>query len=77
MIADIRELISLDDVMEEYGLGPNGALMYCMEYPSLVFSVFLHSQTHIILSCTNSRQKGKIVLKSHPLDILKKIWMSG
>lgn len=29
---DIRELISLDDVMEELGLGPNGALMYCMEH---------------------------------------------
>ncbi|XP_031399549.1 GPN-loop GTPase 3-like [Punica granatum] len=29
---DIRELISLDDVMEELGLGPNGGLIYCMEY---------------------------------------------
>ncbi|KAF3578589.1 hypothetical protein DY000_02033242 [Brassica cretica] len=29
---DIRELVSLEDVMEELGLGPNGALMYCMEY---------------------------------------------
>ncbi|KAK7333443.1 hypothetical protein VNO80_30216 [Phaseolus coccineus] len=28
---DIRELISLDDVMEELGLGPNGGLVYCME----------------------------------------------
>nr|CAB3493480.1 unnamed protein product [Digitaria exilis] len=31
--ADIRELISLDDVMEERGMGPNGGLIYCMEYP--------------------------------------------
>lgn len=30
--ADVRELISLDDVMEEEDLGPNGALMFCMEY---------------------------------------------
>ena len=30
--ADIRELISLEDVMEELNLGPNGALLYCMEY---------------------------------------------
>lgn len=30
--ADVRELISLDDVMEEEELGPNGALMFCMEY---------------------------------------------
>lgn len=33
---DIRELISLEDVMEELGLGPNGGLLYCMEYPSFV-----------------------------------------
>lgn len=32
LFADIRELVSLEDVMEELGLGPNGALMYCMEY---------------------------------------------
>lgn len=31
--SDIRELICLDDVMEELGLGPNGGLIYCMEYP--------------------------------------------
>jgi GTPase SAR1 family protein len=30
--ADIRELISLEDVMEELKLGPNGGLIYCMEY---------------------------------------------
>ncbi|KAL4614313.1 hypothetical protein ACB092_07G045300 [Castanea dentata] len=29
---EIRELINLDDVMEELGLGPNGGLMYCMEH---------------------------------------------
>jgi GTPase SAR1 family protein len=29
---DIRELISLEDVMEELKLGPNGGLIYCMEY---------------------------------------------
>ena len=29
---DIRDLISVEDVMEELGLGPNGGLMYCMEY---------------------------------------------
>jgi len=30
--ADIRDLISLQDVMEDSGLGPNGALLYCMEH---------------------------------------------
>mmetsp|Transcript_13361 Transcript_13361/g.22556 ORF Transcript_13361/g.22556 Transcript_13361/m.22556 type:complete len:286 (+) Transcript_13361:132-989(+) len=29
---DVRELISLEDAMEEMQLGPNGALLYCMEY---------------------------------------------
>ena len=30
--SDIQDLITLDDVMEEMELGPNGALVYCMEY---------------------------------------------
>ena len=30
--ADIRDLISLEDVMTEMKLGPNGGLIYCMEY---------------------------------------------
>lgn len=29
---DIRKLIVLKEVMQQYGLGPNGALLYCMEY---------------------------------------------
>lgn len=29
---DIRDLITVEDVMEEMGLGPNGALIFCMEY---------------------------------------------
>ncbi|CAM9263982.1 unnamed protein product [Scytosiphon promiscuus] len=29
---DIRDLISLEDAMEELELGPNGGLVYCMEY---------------------------------------------
>ncbi|XP_049866180.1 GPN-loop GTPase 2 [Pectinophora gossypiella] len=29
---DVRDLVALEDVMDEYKLGPNGALLYCMEY---------------------------------------------
>lgn len=29
---DIRDLVSLDDVMEDMQLGPNGGLLFCMEY---------------------------------------------
>ncbi|TPX57285.1 hypothetical protein SpCBS45565_g08239 [Spizellomyces sp. 'palustris'] len=29
---NISELITLEDAMKEFGLGPNGGLIYCMEY---------------------------------------------
>ncbi|KAK4218776.1 GPN-loop GTPase [Rhypophila decipiens] len=29
---DIKDLISLEDVMEEMSLGPNGGLVYCLEF---------------------------------------------
>jgi hypothetical protein len=29
---DVRELVSVEDVMTEMNLGPNGALVYAMEY---------------------------------------------
>ena len=29
---DVRDLVTLEDVMEELSLGPNGGLLYCMEY---------------------------------------------
>lgn len=29
---DIRDLINLEDVMEELEFGPNGGLIYCFEY---------------------------------------------
>ena len=29
---DIRELISVEEVMQKKKLGPNGALIYCMDY---------------------------------------------
>lgn len=28
---DIRELITVEDVMKKFNLGPNGALRYCMQ----------------------------------------------
>lgn len=29
---DVRDLVNLEQVMEEFGLGPNGGLVYCMEF---------------------------------------------
>ncbi|PIO65681.1 hypothetical protein TELCIR_12635, partial [Teladorsagia circumcincta] len=49
--ADVRSLISVDDVMEdkELALGPNGALVFCMEaWDFNVCSVFL-IDTHFVL----------------------------
>ncbi len=38
---DIKELISLEDVMEEMSLGPNGGLIYCFEFVMSGFAVVL------------------------------------
>jgi GTPase SAR1 family protein len=35
---DIKDLISVDDVMSELGYGPNGGLVYCFEYVSAPFT---------------------------------------
>ena len=32
MPVNVQDLISVTEVMEELGLGPNGGLVYCMEY---------------------------------------------
>ena len=29
---DVAELIKLEEVMDHYNLGPNGGLVFCMEY---------------------------------------------
>ena len=29
---DIKDLVSLENVMRELNLGPNGSILYCMEY---------------------------------------------
>ena len=47
LLADIRELVSLDDVMEELGLGPNGGLMYCMEYPFPLHFIYLFMHLYL------------------------------
>jgi hypothetical protein len=31
-VLDINELVALEDVMEELNLGPNGGMVYCMEF---------------------------------------------
>lgn len=70
---DIRDLVNADEVMEERGLGPNGALIYCMEH--LMQNIdWLYDQLegfgeddYVILDCP-----GQIELYSH-LPIMKRI----
>lgn len=31
-MADIRELVTVDEIMEDMHYGPNGGLIFCMEY---------------------------------------------
>ncbi|CAJ0597384.1 unnamed protein product [Cylicocyclus nassatus] len=72
--ADVRALISVDDVMEdeELALGPNGALVFCMEY--LVQNMeWLHDELcegeddYFVFDCP-----GQIELYSH-LPIMRQL----
>ena len=63
---NIKDLISVDDVMAELGYGPNGGLVYCMEY-LLQNSEWLHDELdnfgdddYVLLDCP-----GQIELYSH------------
>mmetsp|Transcript_39317 Transcript_39317/g.113763 ORF Transcript_39317/g.113763 Transcript_39317/m.113763 type:complete len:272 (-) Transcript_39317:97-912(-) len=70
---DIRELISVDDVMEELNYGPNGGLVYAMEYITANMS-WLEDQVnsfldddYLIFDCP-----GQIELYSH-LSVMREI----
>lgn len=70
---DIRDLISLDDVQEELKYGPNGGLVYCMEY--LVENIDwlmeelqeFADESFILFDCP-----GQIELYSH-LDVMTRL----
>lgn len=70
---DIRDLISVDDVMEELNYGPNGGLVYAMEYVTDNMS-WLEDQVndyidddYLIFDCP-----GQIELYSH-LTVMREI----
>ncbi|XP_072254130.1 GPN-loop GTPase 3 [Pyxicephalus adspersus] len=72
VMADIRELIEVDDVMEDSSLrfGPNGGLVYCMEYFANNFdwleSCLGHTEDdYILFDCP-----GQIELYTH-LPVMK------
>ncbi|EGR28989.1 hypothetical protein IMG5_165330 [Ichthyophthirius multifiliis] len=50
---DIKDLICIDDVMQELNLGPNGALLYCMQFLEnninwLINQINLHKNKYLI-----------------------------
>ncbi|XP_039636074.1 GPN-loop GTPase 3 isoform X2 [Perca fluviatilis] len=74
VMADIRELIQVDDVMEDASLrfGPNGGLVFCMEYFANNFDWLGESLGHveddyILFDCP-----GQIELYTH-LPVMKQL----
>jgi GTPase SAR1 family protein len=62
---DIRDLISLSDVMSELNYGPNGGLIYCMEYllehlDWLADAIADYGDDYLIFDCA-----GQIELYTH------------
>jgi len=64
---DVRELVTLEEVMDETGLGPNGGLLHCMEYLEDSLDDWLQErlegygdEDYIIFDCP-----GQIELYSH------------
>ncbi|EOR04909.1 GPN-loop GTPase 3-like protein [Wallemia ichthyophaga EXF-994] len=62
---DIRDLISLEDVMDELSLGPNGALIYCFEYLMqnldwLEEQIGTYEDDYLVIDCP-----GQIELYTH------------
>ena len=69
---DISELIQLEDVMTAFKLGPNGGLIYCMEYLEKNFDWLLTKlealkDHYLILDCP-----GQVELYTHN-DAVKNI----
>ncbi|KAK9285504.1 hypothetical protein L1049_024698 [Liquidambar formosana] len=78
---DIRELISLEDVMEEVKLGPNGGLIYCMEHLEESFDDWLSEELdnyldddYLVFDCPGSHkllQPADKTLKTMAIEFAK------
>ncbi|XP_050292906.1 GPN-loop GTPase 2 [Anthonomus grandis grandis] len=66
---DVMQLITVEDVMESYKLGPNGALMYCMEYLEENFDWLLSQLVQIKDSYLIFDMPGQVELYTHHSSI--------
>jgi GTPase SAR1 family protein len=78
---DIAELIKLETVMEKFGLGPNGGLIYCMEYLEtnidwLVEKISKLKNKYLIFDCpgqvelfTNHQSLKRIIERLSKMDV--------
>ncbi|XP_018331879.1 GPN-loop GTPase 2-like [Agrilus planipennis] len=66
---DIIELISVEEVMNSFKLGPNGALMYCMEYLEQNFDWLLDKLKTINNSYLIFDIPGQVELYTHHTSI--------
>ena len=78
---DIGDLVQLEEVMDTMGLGPNGALIYCMEFLEKNFEWLmtkineLEKDSYLIIDCP-----GQVELYTHNdsvRNILKKLEKFG
>lgn len=66
---DVAELVTLDDVMENLKLGPNGGLLYCMEYVEanldwLESKLTQYSDCYFLFDCP-----GQVELYTHQSSV--------
>lgn len=75
---DISSLITLDSAMETHNLGPNGGLIYCMEFLELNIEwlheqIALHKEKYLIIDCPGQVELFTVhnSLKNVILDLQK------
>ncbi|ENN70868.1 GPN-loop GTPase 2 [Dendroctonus ponderosae] len=62
---DLMNLITVEKVMKKYNLGPNGALMYCMEYLEQNFEWLLKQLVQVKDSYLIFDMPGQVELYTH------------
>lgn len=79
-LVDIKQLITAEDVMNELKLGPNGALMYCMEYLEKNYDWLLSKLVMLKDSYLIFDMPGQVELYTHHnsiKNIFKKLQDNG